>query len=239
MNNKPWNDDREALNSSGLSRKQSSKLKPSYLRKKAFSLFAKTYLVMSWIQDWMSLKNCLQEINEMSNWWLREGSIIWNPLYFPDSHDNSFRFQNAAAWLWNSYDFKRDTFSEDSILYFFPIEDDEVNMESGIEELTPDGYFQFFQLEHFMYNSKLSIEQALEYWAIRDTTYEEALYRSDNEQLLEEAKKFNILTKEVLQVTPKGNGLIHPSGNGGNKKSSKKDTNTESVRDTDIIPQGL
>lgn len=36
-------------------------------------------------------------------------------------------------------------------------------MESGIEELTPDGYFQFFQLEHFMYNSKLSIEQALEY----------------------------------------------------------------------------
>lgn len=189
---------------------------PRYIYFKSFMSMALLGYTIHLLYNWYTISQIRLLLEEANNW-LRVNSIISNPLYIP-WNDWRLDFSTASAWLWNWFDFRSKHFSLDdwniahlifaASFYFFPLDDDLVNNDSDVEALTPDWYFDLFNIEHLMTFTKGNIWNALKYWAIRETDYEDALKRADKEEYLKDAEYLWILGKKVLQVTPKWNGLV-------------------------------
>ncbi len=187
----------------------------SWCLKNAFS----TALFLKLIENGMNPFQAKKFLAERAVW-LRTNSIIWNPLYYPDSWDNEgkLRFQNAPAWLWNVYDFRK-KFKQRLIhpyshlwewvdLAFFPIDENIVNYDSDINRETPEWYFDLFNFDHLIWFSKFRVQEALDYWAIEEVTYKEAYNKLWVKSWKEDVSKLWIGEKTVYQVTPKWNTLI-------------------------------
>lgn len=152
--------------------------------------------------------------------WLKVNAIIWNPLYHPWSGEDSniIIFSSTKAGLWNTYDFyhkrfivkekRTSQFYQGMTLYFFPLEEVEKN---ELNELTPNGLLDITNIDQIIHFTRFSVLATLDFGAIIETTYGEALERVGNIKLLEDAKKLWIENQKVYQVTPKGNSLIIPS----------------------------
>lgn len=149
----------------------------------------------------------------------RVNTIIWNPLFLPDitADNEKLFFQTASAGRWNAYDFLRtDVLSSsatsshhfhDVQLLFFPLEELK-NNDSQTE--TPEGLFDIFNVNHMVEFTKFSVDQALQFWAIEQTTYYQAYEKIWNTNLLRDVEQLSIAEKKVYQITPKGSTLIFP-----------------------------
>lgn len=150
---------------------------------------------------------------------LRVNTIIWNPLFLPDitTDNEKLFFQTASIGRWNAYDFlRRDVLSSSATsshhfhnvqLLFFPLEELK-NNDSQTE--TPEGLFDIFNVNHMVEFTKFSFQEALQFWAIEQTTYYQAYEKIWNTQLLRDVEQLSIAEKTVYQITPKGSTLIFP-----------------------------
>jgi len=174
-------------------------------------------VVLQLLKKWYTPFQIKMLFQEMNNW-LRVNSIIWNPLYY-DSGKWELEFKASSAWLWNGYDFINSHFDEwrmmiskltvDSIIYFFDIDDPAVNSESDNDVLTPDWYLVPMSFDHFVHMWKKSVSEIIEYWALREITYWDALTNASQQHLIWDARDLWIIDKQVFQVTPKWNWLIY------------------------------
>lgn len=218
-----------------LIKRDGSRIK-KWIFMKWITALTKGALIKQMIQEWKSLGDYQKYIQECNNF-LREGSVIWNPLYYPWD-DEHLGFHSPSAWLWSAYDFKTTHVVEwtkvttsqivrNGKILFFPIEDELVNTDSSNDDLTPDGYFNFFDFNHFVHMTVCSISDVIEYWAMRETTYWEVLVNRNQEKFLGDAEEHGILDKKVFQVTPKWNGLVHIFWLWWDKSDPMKDSQTQ------------
>lgn len=156
-----------------------------------------------------------------------EYSILQNPLYVPSDSEGSLEFVTASAGRWVGYDFKRESeFGENSIkryegkLISFIL--DEIKENKPLD-YTPTTLFRFFDFSHLIHFETPSVDYLIENGLLETRTYREAFQKSGKyEEYARTLDLFEITEKPVYQITPKGNGLIFLSADGGEKVTEKK-----------------
>ena len=131
------------------------------------------------------------------------------------------------AGRWVSYDFnRRQEFGEKSMslkkgkLYDFPLTD---VMPNDVNTPTPTGYFDFFDIEHFLHIDVPTVDGLIYLELLKSTTYRDSFRRVGiYENHAKQLDDLGIANKEVYQVTPKGNGLIFLDEEGGERKPKEK-----------------
>jgi hypothetical protein len=158
-----------------------------------------------------------------------EGSILQNPLYVPGGDGFSLRKENARAGSWVGYDFKnqlrykrRNVQNDSGKLTSFILDEIRNNPK---DLYTPDYTLDIFNFYHFLCFEHPSMTYLEEQGVVEKRTYREAYQRVGRYEQYARAMDFFGITEEpVYQITPKGNGLVILTGEGGKKVEKKKES---------------
>ena len=167
---------------------------------------------------------------------LLEDAILSPFLYHPNEDGTSITRTDAAAGRWVAYDFLRplEFFPKKVVqlikgrILAFPLNE---IIDNKPDDYTPTNLFNFFDIAHVLTLETPSIEDLLNYGLVRETTYERAFRETNAFDKFSKALAINDLNgKKIYQVTPKGNGLIMLSTDGGEKTKEKS-------RIKELVPQ--
>jgi len=176
---------------------------------------------------------------------LLEGAMFENMLSFPNKEDTFLETQKSVAGRFVGYDhFRADEFGvkvleqrrqvKSGKLYVFPLE---AIINNSPETYTPTGYLRIFDLDHFLQIQTPTISELIEYGIVKESTYAEAYKRFglyDKYHLPLTLK--NLVDKPVYTITPKGNGLVFLSHDGGSPMKFKKKSPAREFSNNELIP---
>ena len=140
------------------------------------------------------------------------GSIIQNPLYYPDEGNVEFLSTGAGNWL--GFDFRRNQGFQKGVygplrggkLASFLIEDIKDN---DPQQLTPTGYLNLFDVYHMAQMEFPIMDYLVKNGLVSTSTYAKSFEKAgEYSQFKGMLKELGIAEKPIFEVTPKGNGLV-------------------------------
>lgn len=167
-----------------------------------------------------NFRRCL--FNRSERIGMLEDSVFNHELYFPNEDNTSLDYKSAFVGRWIGFDFyRKEEFgvkakqqAEGRLVAFILNEVRDRNP----DDYTPTGLFNFYNLDHLLHFSTPTIEDLVKHEFIRETTYERAFTRVGIfDRYQTDLALAEVTHNPLYTVTPKGNGLIGLSQDGGKK----------------------